>query len=300
MITREYRTGLFLDIYTTDTGGKLPVLVMVHGGGFMIGSRSIMHEMACNFSSRGFVCVSPSYSLTKMSPRTYMTFVTVQALVVIILSVTAKSKIDLSVLLFLVIILMISDCLLLHNNCSENPVRHPTHVSDLADAVGWVRSNVHEYGGDGGNIFLIGHSAGGFLVSLLACDRDILAKSGLVQDDIRGVISLSGVFSAQRMQQTFLGRQLYNIVFPTDGGDGFPISKIHSGVPPPHFFINAVSDYTLKRHTLDMFMALRECGVPVRAEVYDKNSHFSIHRYWDGSNRHILESVLKFIEYLLR
>src|SRR5205085_8307946 len=50
-------------------------------------------------------------------------------------------------------------------------VKHPEHIKDLARAFAWTRRHIAEYGGRADQLFLMGHSAGGHLVSLLATDE---------------------------------------------------------------------------------------------------------------------------------
>lgn len=73
-------------------------------------------------------------------------------------------------------------------------VKHPTHVEDLARAVTWVYQNIEKQGGCRDQIFLLGHSAGGHLVSLLTTDEKYLKAEGLSTNVIRGVVSVSGVY----------------------------------------------------------------------------------------------------------
>jgi acetyl esterase/lipase len=73
-------------------------------------------------------------------------------------------------------------------------VKHPEHVKDVARAFAWARAHLAEYGGCPGRVFLAGHSAGGHLVSLLATDEKYLQAEGLSTADIKGVISVSGVY----------------------------------------------------------------------------------------------------------
>jgi acetyl esterase/lipase len=73
-------------------------------------------------------------------------------------------------------------------------VRHPEHVKDVARAVAWVRTHIAEHGGDPERLFVAGHSAGGHLVSLLATDETYLRDEGLQTADIKGVITISGVY----------------------------------------------------------------------------------------------------------
>src|SRR5262245_48410044 len=73
-------------------------------------------------------------------------------------------------------------------------VKHPEHVRDVARAVAWTREHIAGYGGRPDQLFLLGHSAGGHLVSLLATDEKYLKAEGLDPAHTRGVIAISGVY----------------------------------------------------------------------------------------------------------
>jgi acetyl esterase/lipase len=73
-------------------------------------------------------------------------------------------------------------------------VKHPEHVKDVAAAVGWTRRNIGKYGGNPEKLYLIGHSAGGHLVALLATDESYLKAEDMKSSDIKGVIPISGVY----------------------------------------------------------------------------------------------------------
>ena len=63
-------------------------------------------------------------------------------------------------------------------------------VSDVADAVSWVKNHIGSYGGDPSRIFIAGHSAGAHLASFVALNRDVAARQGVPR--IAGVICVSG------------------------------------------------------------------------------------------------------------
>ena len=63
-------------------------------------------------------------------------------------------------------------------------------VSDVADAVAWVKMHVGSYGGDPSRIFLAGHSAGGHLASFVALNPDVAVRHGLPR--IAGANCVSG------------------------------------------------------------------------------------------------------------
>lgn len=72
-------------------------------------------------------------------------------------------------------------------------VMFPDHPRDVAEAVGWVSRNVRRFGGDPENLVLMGHSAGGQIVSLLATDQRFFSRVGVGSSQVRGVISLDSV-----------------------------------------------------------------------------------------------------------
>jgi acetyl esterase/lipase len=148
-------------------------------------------------------------------------------------------------------------------------VVHPEHAKDIARAVRWTHDHIAEYGGSPNQIFLMGHSAGGHLVSLLATDPSYLNAEGLSLRDVKGVISVSGIYHippgpievflggrgsrAFRLDEFFPFRgettrfsilpsvgvpikvEVYGLVFgnePKGRTEASPISHAHRGLPP--------------------------------------------------------------------
>jgi acetyl esterase/lipase len=67
-------------------------------------------------------------------------------------------------------------------------------IDDIARAVRFVRENAAAWDADPQRVYLMGHSAGGHLVSLMALDPSILPRNGLPADAIAGFISVDGIF----------------------------------------------------------------------------------------------------------
>lgn len=68
----------------------------------------------------------------------------------------------------------------------------PAYIEDAAAAVAWTFKNIGRYGGDTNRIFLSGHSAGGYLASLVTLDRRWLAVHGVDPDRLAGLVPFSG------------------------------------------------------------------------------------------------------------
>jgi len=65
-------------------------------------------------------------------------------------------------------------------------------IADAAAAVAWAFVNAERYGGDPSKIIVAGHSAGGFLTSMVGLDRKWLAVHGIDADSIAALVPYSG------------------------------------------------------------------------------------------------------------
>lgn len=70
--------------------------------------------------------------------------------------------------------------------------KKPAYLEDAAAAVAWTFQNIAKYGGDPSLIFVAGHSAGGYLTSMLGLDRRWLAAHEIDANQIAGLIPYSG------------------------------------------------------------------------------------------------------------
>jgi len=68
----------------------------------------------------------------------------------------------------------------------------PAYIQDAAAAVAWVFNNIEKYGGDPDLIIVSGHSAGGYLTSMIGLDKSYLADFGIDADRIASLVPFSG------------------------------------------------------------------------------------------------------------
>lgn len=71
-------------------------------------------------------------------------------------------------------------------------VNAPVYIEDAAAAVAWVLTHIGEYGGDPELVFVSGHSAGGYLASMVGLDKRWLLAHGIDANRIAGLIPFSG------------------------------------------------------------------------------------------------------------
>jgi acetyl esterase/lipase len=192
-------------------------------------------------------------------------------------------------------------------------VKHPQHVRDVARAVAWTRGHIGRYGGDPRQLWLLGHSAGGHLVSLLATDESYLRAEGLRGSDIKGVISVSGVYRippgpmrltlggsgprAIRIDQQWplrgdgrvpldclLPRVTVTVdsaraVFgpdPRDRARASPLTHVRRGLPPFLLLISAHDLPTLPEMAEEFHRALRREGCDARLLKVARRNHNSL------------------------
>lgn len=71
-------------------------------------------------------------------------------------------------------------------------VNAPKYIEDAAASVAWVFKNINSFGGDSSLIFVSGHSAGGYLTSMIGLDKRWLKPYGIDANKIAGLIPFSG------------------------------------------------------------------------------------------------------------
>ncbi len=71
-------------------------------------------------------------------------------------------------------------------------VKAPKYIEDAAAAVSWVFNNINGLGGDPSLIFISGHSAGGYLASMVGLDKSWLNMHNIDANRIAGLIPFSG------------------------------------------------------------------------------------------------------------
>jgi acetyl esterase/lipase len=151
-------------------------------------------------------------------------------------------------------------------------VQHPAHVQDVARAFAWTCANIGKYGGKADEIFCCGHSAGGHLVSLLATDESYLKAEKRSLADVKGVISISGVY-------TIIPVGLLASAFGKDAEvckKASPVNNV-GDKEPPFLILYADADYlTLDVQAETMGRVLKEHKCDVSTMKVPNRDHISI------------------------
>ena len=83
-------------------------------------------------------------------------------------------------------------CIVSVNYRLSPEVKAPDYLNDVSAAIAWVFNNIESFGGDTEKIFIAGHSAGGYLTSMIGLDKKWLNYHGIDINRVAGLISLSG------------------------------------------------------------------------------------------------------------
>jgi acetyl esterase/lipase len=131
-------------------------------------------------------------------------------------------------------------------------------LDDIATAVRFVRDSCRSWGCDDRRIFVIGHSAGGHLASLLALDGRVLKRNGVDPDAIAGFVSIDGIFDLRASLGSFEPEQA-TVMRELFGPDDDALAA-HSPISyararhPPLLFVDSTGDEKVCR---DGFRAMK-------------------------------------------
>ncbi len=174
---------------------------------------------------------------------------------------------------------------------------HPAHVRDLARAFAWTRAHAARYGGDPDALVLAGHSAGAYLVALLATDARWLAEAGEDLEGIAGVVPISGFFHVPRLAperpESVWGED------PATWRAASPARHVHESVPPTLLLFADGDTEARRRESRDFAAELRAAGAAdVRLERIDDRDHVTIWSYLSLRDDPAARAIVDFVHEL--
>ena len=291
----QHKVDIYVPNNTPVPEGGYPVIFFIHGGAWMIGSKSIYKEPCQSLAANGYVCVSTDYSLSSLNSSQIGFFLNFFILFMLCLAVVSVLVIQIVMILVFSMITIIFALILW--TCSEKPtIQHPTHVLDVANSLKWTLANCAQYQGNSNRLHVMSHSAGAHLGSLLCTNTNYLTSLDVPPNSIKSCIAISGVYSDKRLQETKAGQELLKTVFGKRAHyyDAFPIYNI-TPETPPFLLLNAGLDFSLKKHSYDFHYALRQSGVYVETAYFPDCNHWNICQGWNAENSDIMTKVDQFI-----
>ena len=174
-------------------------------------------------------------------------------------------------------------------------VQFPAFVEDAANAVRWARDHAPEFGGDPSRLYVMGHSAGGQIAALLACDPRYLKAAGMQTSDLAGMIGLAGAYAflpfVEEEPEIFGASE-------TSQYDSQPINFVNGNEPPLLLLQGKDDDEVEPSNAISMAAKAREVGSPVELKLYPDVGHASIILSLARNHKteaHTLDDILAFI-----
>jgi acetyl esterase/lipase len=149
-------------------------------------------------------------------------------------------------------------------------VKMPGFMADAAQATLWAAEHAGEFGGDSARLYLMGHSAGAHLASLVTLNTGYFTAAGQPAPRIAGVIGLSGPYDflpllEADVQDMFGPPPLYP--------ESQPINFLRPDAPPM-LLVHGLGDETVwPKNSRNLSSALTALGVPMTLKLYPKLSH---------------------------
>lgn len=172
-------------------------------------------------------------------------------------------------------------------------VRYPGFVEDAASAFAWTHREIARYRGDPGKIFVMGHSAGAQIATMLAYNPRFLANQGLDRSSIRGVIGLAGPYdfvpTAPDIRTILSGEGDVEAAMP---------ARFVRGGEPRSLLITGDGDTTVSPGNQErLARRLREAGSPVEERRFASLNHYTLIGRFAAPFRNVelLEAIAAFV-----
>jgi acetyl esterase/lipase len=170
----------------------------------------------------------------------------------------------------------------------QSPATVSEALDDVTRAVRWVAENLGKEGADPSRLYVVGHSAGGYLSMLLALSP---------HPEVRGFASLGGPYDLERLA-TLLGGDLGDKVRRSaGGGDGLqrlsPERNLRSDHPPILLIVG--TDDRLLEEQRHMAAALRVVGGPANAVEIASASHMDLVMHLFRPDDQVRAELIRFV-----
>jgi acetyl esterase/lipase len=151
---------------------------------------------------------------------------------------------------------------------------YPVFVRDSALAVKWALDNAAQLGADPKQVYVMGHSSGGYNAAMVALDDRWLAEVGASPRQLAGWIGLAGPYDFLPIGDP-QAQAAFN--WPNTPPDSQPLAHVTPAAPRALLMAAAKDNLVYPdRNTGQMAAALRAAGVPVQVRLFDNLSHVTL------------------------
>lgn len=153
-------------------------------------------------------------------------------------------------------------------------VVYPVFVRDSALAMKWGIDNAARLGADPKQVYVMGHSSGGYNAAMLALDNRWLAEVGRSTKQLAGWIGLAGPYDFLPIENP---KAQVAFDWPNTAPDSQPLAHA-SAASPRALLIAAQKDKLVNpvRNTEQMASKLSAAGVDVQVREFDNLGHMTL------------------------
>lgn len=156
-------------------------------------------------------------------------------------------------------------------------VMYPEFLTDGAAAVAWTTANIERFGGDRTRVFLMGHSSGAHIATMLAFDPSYLSARKVPSMSIKGMIGLAGPYD-------FLPLTEPNVIalFSTEKNLAltqpitYVMTRAASTLPAALLLHGDADTRVAPKNSINLARELRAAGGKVEFDLLPGVSHVSI------------------------
>ena len=156
-------------------------------------------------------------------------------------------------------------------------VTFPTYIQDCAASVVWTLKQIESHRGNKGNVFVSGHSAGGYLAAMVGLDPRFLEVHGQKPSDIAGYIPVAGQMITHSTVRKEQGIPKFQTVIDK-AAPAFHASK----TTPPFLCLVGDKDLAARLEENELFVAFMKA---------QKNPHIELHLGIDRNHNTIAANL---------
>lgn len=228
---------LYLNLWIPDNSpaAKLPVMVWIHGGGFVAGAASEPRQDGLNLSQKGVIVVSMNYRLGVFGFFAHP-------------ELTKESG----------------------HNASGN-----YGFLDQVAALQWVKDNIAAFGGDPDNVTIFGESAGSFSVSALMAsplarglfNRAIGESGAFLGDTLRSKSRIQAEEAGVKFEELAFGTNSLEVLRAAPAKELLAAAEriAATAKAPTNYFSPDIDGYFLPSNCLSIYAAGKQSHIPLLA-----------------------------------
>ena len=181
-------------------------------------------------------------------------------------------------------------------------VKFPSHTDDVVSAISWTNKFINRYYGNKKKIYLMGHSAGGHIISLIALDDKYLKKYKLKPTDIRGVMTIDAVFEI-KPQEGGATKKYLGMVFGDDENIWNQAScknyikgkSMGKTIPPFLISWGKQGNELIIKESQNIIKEFGENGIKMQTYIFETKDHYAFVDELKDNKSPFLEKIIGFM-----